>query len=63
MQQNKKNIFAGLEAFFCPKNGPGYKSEGGQRSSRGGQNISRRGQLPPPTSRAYDNRQQNFDCG
>jgi len=49
---SKKKVFAGLEAFFCPKNGPGYKSQGRQKSPRGGQNISR-GSSYPPTSRAY----------
>jgi len=39
-------MFAGLEAFFVPKNGPENKSEGGQKSSRGSQNISRGGSCP-----------------
>jgi len=51
-KKKEKKVFAGLEAFFCPKNGPGYKSQGVQKSPRGGQNISR-GDSCPPTSRAY----------
>jgi len=44
----KKNIFAGLEAFFVPKMAQ-------DTSLKGGQNISRGAAVPPapPTSRAY----------
>jgi len=54
IKQTKNNIFAGLEAFFNPKNRPGYKSEGGQKSSRREPKYLQGGSCPlPPTSRAY----------
>jgi len=43
---SKKKVFAGLEALFCPKNGPGYKSQGGN-SRPGGPKYLQGGQLPP----------------
>jgi len=47
----KKKVFAGLEAFFVQKNGPGYKSQGGQKSPEGAKTSP--GGICPPTSRAY----------
>jgi len=51
----QKNIFAGLEAFFYPKNRPGYKSEGGAKFVQGGPKYLQGGSCPlPPTFRAYE---------
>jgi len=48
MKRSPKKGLPWIWAYFCPKNGSGYKSQGG------GQNISRGGSCHP-TSRAYVN--------
>jgi len=41
------------KSVFCPKNGPGYKSQGGKSRPGGGAKISPGGEAAPPTSCAY----------
>jgi len=48
-----KKVFAGFGAFSCPKNGSGYRSQGG-KSRPWGAKIFPGGAAAPPTSRAYD---------
>jgi len=59
LQKKKKKVFAGFGALkkkglcrICPKNGSGYRSQGG-KSRPGEAKIIPGGQLPP-TSRAYE---------
>jgi len=39
-KKRKKKGLPWIWAYFYPKNGSKYKSQGGQKSPRGGQNIS-----------------------
>jgi len=47
-REREIKFFTEIGAFFCPKNGSGYKSHWGQKSPMGGQNISRGAAAPCP---------------